>query len=114
MDGHWDTETLEDALAVLGDLPLWMLPTERWNQIGTILDRMERAFTAGDDEELRRATTDLELFGPVRVNRIGTREVDRPDPSITERQNRLVNAIGEALPSTSGRDLGGGDDRVTR
>ncbi|WFE54891.1 CATRA system-associated protein [Micromonospora sp. WMMD1155] len=115
MDGRWDMETLEDALDVLSDLPQWRLPAPHWERIGPILDQMGQAFAAGDDEELRDATTQLELYGPVRANRIGTKDVDGPDPSVTERQNRLVDEIGKAVPTRSAsrsRDQDGGrDDR---
>ncbi len=98
VDGRWDEETLEDALDVLGDLHQWRLPSPRWEQIGSILDRMGQAFAAGDDEGLRDATSQLELHGPVRANRIGTKDVNGPDPSVTERQNRLIDEIGKVVP----------------
>jgi hypothetical protein len=113
VDGRWDAESLEDALDVLGDLPRWELPEPRWELIGPILDRMEQAFAAGDDEDLRDATTQLELHGPVRANRIGTEDVTGPDPSITERQNRLVDEIGKAVPPRS-PSRGKDDDRPAR
>ena len=107
VDGRWDEETLEDALDVLGDLLQWRLPSPRWEQIGSILDRMGQAFAAGDDEGLRDATSQLELHGPVRANRIGTKDVDGPDPSVTERQNRLIDEIGESRAASPGRPCRG-------
>lgn len=107
MDGRWDRETLDDALDVLGDLPEWRLPAPRWEQVDAILGRMRLAFEAGNAEELRAATADLELHGPVRANRIGTKEPEGPDLSLLERQNHLQHALRTAVPRSPG---GGTED----
>ncbi|WP_436532782.1 CATRA system-associated protein [Actinoplanes sp. HUAS TT8] len=96
MDGRWDSETLDDALDVLGDLPEWRLPSPRWEQVSSIVDRMRQAFDAGDVVELRDATADLELHGPVRANRMGTKDPAPANASIKERQNTLVHDLNTA------------------
>jgi hypothetical protein len=118
MEQGWDEELLSDALDVLGDLPQWRLPAPRWEQVGPILDRIERAFAEGDNDGLRFATTDLEIHGPVRANRIGTKDPQGPDQSLLERQNHLVHEIGKARPAPAEggtqRPDGGRGDRSAR
>ncbi len=119
MDSTWDAETVADALDVLTDLPQWRLSQARWRQVGAVLDRMRQAVDAGDDDSLRDLTSDLELLGPVRANRIGTRSGDEePDPTIIDRQNRLVHDLGTAAPRPApdqNRAPGGdGADRSAR
>src|SRR5262245_22139687 len=92
----WDSETVNDALGVLGDLPLWQLSPPRWAQVGQTLDQLATAYLTGDVYGFRDAVADLELSGPVRALRIGsTQATGIPEP-VLERRNSMVYELTTA------------------
>jgi hypothetical protein len=99
----WDDETAQDAVDVLRDLVLWEMTAQRWEHVAEILRRIDTALTAGDADELREAVAELELSGPVRILRIGSKTVTGIPQPVLDRRNTLVHAL------TAGRS----DERQT-
>jgi hypothetical protein len=89
----WDDETLHDALDVLRALVLWKMTPQRWDHVAEILRWIDAALDAGDATELRRATVELEISGPVRILRIGSKDVTGVPPPVLDRRNTLVHKL---------------------
>ncbi|MGK5685120.1 CATRA system-associated protein [Actinoplanes sp. URMC 104] len=92
----WDDETVRDAVDVLQDLVLWEMSAQRWEHVEATLHRIERALADGDAAELREAVAELEVSGPVRILRIGTRTTTGIPPRTLDRRNALVHALTTA------------------
>lgn len=99
-----DAEATADALDVLEDLPEWELAPARWERVRDILDSLEAALRARDREAAQEAIADLELSGPVRVTRIGTKPTVPAPEEVRDRRNRLVHSIGGDARSDQGKD----------
>ena len=94
---RWDDETIQDAVDVLQDLVLWEMSPQRWEHIAGVLQRIDSALAGRDPAELREAVTELEISGPARMLRIGTKQTTGIPPQVLERRNALVHSL------TSGR-----------
>ncbi|MEV7196855.1 CATRA system-associated protein [Streptomyces sp. NPDC093510] len=113
-----DNEAREDAVNVLQDLVEWHLAPQRWERVDSIVDSIADALARRDDEALREATAELELTGPVRITRIGTRSVIPVPERTRDRANHLVHTLGrqperprqEERADTSTDSLGGDGD----
>ncbi|WP_373869681.1 CATRA system-associated protein [Acrocarpospora pleiomorpha] len=100
-------ETVEEALAVLGDLLRWRSSPGHWERIEPVVTRMQEALAIGDGEALRHVTAELELMGPTRITRIGSTSLVPPPPRIRDRTNQLIHSLGgdtAPLPSTAAAD----------
>ncbi|MFI7465118.1 CATRA system-associated protein [Nonomuraea sp. NPDC049646] len=106
-------EAVADALDVLDDLLEWRLASARWERVRDLLDALAAALRSHDPEAAQEAVAELELAGPVRVTRIGTKPLLPPSEDVRDRRNRLVHALGEVRsgqrrdgekPGTRGRD----------
>jgi hypothetical protein len=97
MDTHadWDAETVEDALAVLEDLLDWELAPPRWERAAGMLATISAALAADDPEALREAVADLELGGPTRILRIGSKTTTGIPDQILDLRNVLVHSLTE-------------------
>ncbi|MEV0168103.1 CATRA system-associated protein [Nonomuraea fuscirosea] len=99
-----DAEATADALDVLEDLPEWELVPARWERVRDILDSLEAALRTRDPEAAREAIADLELSGPVRVTRIGTKPTVPEPEEVRDRRNRLVFSLGGDTLSDQEKD----------
>jgi hypothetical protein len=90
-----DDEARDDAVDVLQDLIEWELAPQRWERVALIVGSLADALARGDGEALREATAELELTGPVRVTRIGTKSVIPVPEQTRDRANHLVHALGQ-------------------
>jgi len=97
------SETIADALDVLGDVGAWRLTEPRWVQVETILQSLATAVAAADFDGLRRATAELELIGPVRITRIGATPIVAPPRRVRDITNHLVHQLTAATGDASGR-----------
>jgi hypothetical protein len=97
------SETIADALDVLGDMGAWRLAEPRWVQVETILQSLATAITTADFDGLRRATAELELIGPVRITRIGATPIVAPPRRIRDITNHLVHQLTAADRDASSR-----------
>jgi hypothetical protein len=95
------SETIADALDVLGDLGAWRLAEPRWAQVETILESLVTAVAHGDVDGLRRATAELEVIGPVRITRIGATPTVAPPRRVRDITNHLVHQLTAAAGDTS-------------
>jgi hypothetical protein len=93
---------LGEALDALQDASQWQLTDAKWAAVEQILDAMQAALDSHDLEALATATTDLELAGPLRLIKIGTKPVEPPPPT-RDRLNRMVDSIGGAKPTDRSR-----------
>lgn len=108
----WDADTLADALDVLAEVPAWKLSPQRWDQVLAVLDRMAAAFRGGDAQELRDAVADLELSGPTRIQRVGTKETTGTPDQVVGRLGALVHSLGTQQRTASAtKDAHGADRR---
>jgi hypothetical protein len=97
-------EALGAALDALQDALQWQLTDARWAAVEQILDAMQAALESHDLEALVAATTDLELAGPLRLLKIGTKEPPvQPQPRTRDRLNQMVDSIGGAKPTGRSR-----------
>lgn len=83
----------KDALAVLQDLLEWELSAARWDGVARILDALADSLELGDLYTLAKATTQLEVAGPVRIVRIGAASSEPPPPPVRERANELIHKL---------------------
>ncbi|BCJ41109.1 hypothetical protein GCM10010168_45930 [Actinoplanes ianthinogenes] len=91
---HWDTESVTQALDALSDLVLWELTPQRWEQVAEVLHQIETALDTHDLDDLRDATSALELYGPYRkIPRIGSAGAAGIPPQVLERRNELVHRL---------------------
>ncbi|GGM40524.1 CATRA conflict system CASPASE/TPR repeat-associated protein [Dactylosporangium sucinum] len=86
-----------DALAVLGDVPEWRLPAERWPHITRLVQAMADAVAAGDSTALDAATARLEVASPIRVTPLGSEPVVPPPSPLQLLQNHLYHALDGAV-----------------
>lgn len=111
-----DGETRDDAVDVLDDLLRWQLTPQRWERVDAIVRSLVQALAAGDGDALRAATAELELAGPVRITRIGTKPLIPVPEKTRDRANRLVHTLGgrpqEPRPDGPTDDTGGDSDTV--
>ncbi|MET0423514.1 MAG: CATRA system-associated protein [Actinoplanes sp.] len=99
----WDAETVQDTVDVLQDLVLWELPPQRWDIAAQLLRRIEVALAARDADEVREATAELELLGPIRILRIGSAGSMSIPEQLLDRRNTLVHALTRGpLPEREG------------
>lgn len=103
-DRPLDAETTVDALSVLEDLPEWELTPARWERVRDILDMLDAALRARDSEAAQEAIADLELSGPVRGTRIGTKSTVPAPEEVRDRLNRLVHSLGGDARSAEGKN----------
>jgi hypothetical protein len=89
----WDDELVRDAIVVLQDMVLWQMAPPRWTKIAGKLDRLDAALAAGDPVVLRQAVTDLQISGPVRITRIGTKTVTGVPKPVLDLRNTLVHKL---------------------
>ncbi len=89
----WEDEAVQDAVDVLQDLVLWEMAPQRWDRVAEILERIAVASVTLDAGALREAVLELELSGPVRINRIGSKTVTGIPQPVLERRNTLVHAL---------------------
>lgn len=107
-----DEDAAVDALDVLAEMPGWRLTPERWEQVLLLLDRMDAAFRAADVRELRDSIADLEISGPTRIDRVGSRVVTGIPDQVAGRRMPLMHALGrEKPPAPAPKDAGGTDRR---
>jgi hypothetical protein len=92
-----------EAREILDDILAWRLTAGRWELVGQIVGSMATAQAQGDLEDLRRATIDLELVSPVRVIKLGEKEVPPPQP-LREQVNHLIHSLGAETPEPEGGD----------
>lgn len=90
-----------DALEVVSDALQWQLPLTQWQTIEQALAAMQAAATAGDMAALVKATADLEVAGPLRIQRISATPSGAPEPRVRELLNQLVFTLGGTSASTS-------------
>ncbi|MFJ4525587.1 CATRA system-associated protein [Streptomyces sp. NPDC088810] len=112
-----DGETRDDAVDVLDDLLQWQLTAERWERVEALVRSLDQALAAGDGDALRAATAELELAGPVRITRIGTKSLIPVPEKTRDRANRLVHTLGNRPrePRLDGpTDDAGGDGGTVR
>jgi hypothetical protein len=83
-----------EALQVVLDALVWQLAPARWQAVDQALAAMEAAVAANDQAALAEATADLEVAGPLRLNRIGDTS-DDPPPDVRDRLNRLVYSLAD-------------------
>ncbi|MFI9568782.1 CATRA system-associated protein [Streptomyces rishiriensis] len=106
-----DGETRDDAVDVLDDLLQWQLTAERWEHVEALVRSLDQALAARDADALRAATAELELAGPVRITRIGTKALIPVPEKTRDRANRLVHTLGgrpqEPRPDGPADDTGG-------
>ncbi|MFY1659699.1 CATRA system-associated protein [Micromonospora sp. WMMD1274] len=100
LEDSWDDETAQDAVDVLQDLVLWEMTAQRWEHIAEILRRIERAWDTGEAIELRDAITDLEINGPVRIMRIGSKTVTGIPKPVLDQRNTLVHKLTSETRNT--------------
>lgn len=107
--GDLDAETVEDALDVVQDLVLWELTPQRWGRVQEILANIAAALTARDAVALREAVAELELSGPVRALRIGSKEVIGVPEPVVGQQYPLEHAlvVERSRQAAAGRTPGG-------
>ncbi|MFI0483522.1 CATRA system-associated protein [Actinomadura sp. 9N215] len=111
------SETIDDALAVLGDLLVWKFSSERWERVESIVVRMREAVDAHDEAALVEATVDLELAGPTRITRIGDTPLVPPPRRVRTRANELIHSLGGDTahppdsPEPDGADAGDTGDQ---
>lgn len=91
----WNDEAVQEAVVLLQDLVLWELSPQRWDNVERILSRIAQAMTDRDLRALHDATAELELSGPVRVLRIGSKESTGIPPMILDRRNQLIHSLTE-------------------
>jgi hypothetical protein len=89
----WDDEIIQDAVDVLQDLVLWEMSPRRWERVEEILRLIETALAARDTDALREAVSELEINGPPRILRIGSKEETKIPPPVFERRNTLVHTL---------------------
>ncbi|MEU6590543.1 CATRA system-associated protein [Streptomyces sp. NPDC046881] len=111
-----DGETRDDAVDVLDDLLQWQLTAERWERVEALVRSLDQALVEGDGDALRAATAELELAGPVRITRIGSKALIPVPEKTRDRANRLVHTLGgrprEPRPDGTTADVGGDGDTV--
>jgi len=89
----WDDETVQDAVDVLRDLVLWEMTSQRWAHVEEVLRRIGAALAARDGRELREAVAELEISGPVRMLRIGSKPAEGIPAPVLDRRNVLVHSL---------------------
>jgi hypothetical protein len=94
---------LGDALDALQEASQWQLTDAKWAAVEQILDAMQTALESRDLEALVAATTDLELAGPLRLLKIGTKQPVEAPPPTRDRLNRMVDSLGGAKPADRSR-----------
>jgi hypothetical protein len=97
-----DQETLQDALDVLGDLVDWQLAEEKWHRVEELVAAMAAALENGDMEQLRDATTDLEIFSPGRITRIGAAVKVLAPPPVRARADDLLHFLTVSVQERDG------------
>lgn len=88
-----------EALEVVSDALQWRLAAAQWQAVEQVLIAMDAALTAGDLRALSRATVELELAGPLRIQRISATASGSPDLKVRDLLNHLVFALGGASAS---------------
>ena len=104
-----DDETVQDAVVLLQDLVLWEMSPQRWERVDELLQRINDAYAARDATELRAATAELEISGPVRILRIGSKQSTGIPPMTLERRNTLIHSLSS--PATGSSATTPEDDR---
>ena len=90
----------QDALDVLGDALRWQLPAARWRQVDDAVLAMAEALARDDEEAFRRATSDLELAGPVRAVSAQQPAEDPETVPVRERINEMIHTLtGPTAPA---------------
>jgi hypothetical protein len=82
-----------EALDVLLGALRWQLTDDRWQKMQPVLDEMKSALEAADAPALMTATAQMELFGPVRISRIGATGPVPPPISVRDGVNLLVHEL---------------------
>jgi hypothetical protein len=91
-------DDLQDALEVLQSARYWHLPAARWVEVERPVDALTRAFAADDDKAFRRATTELELLGPVRAASAADPPREPAGERIRERIVELIHTLAIPRP----------------
>jgi hypothetical protein len=105
-----DDRQARETVAVLQQVANWELAASRWDRVSGVLDAMQAALGSEDAEALAAAVIDLELAGPVRIVRIGSKQPSAPPPLIRERVNELIHGLTASVrddpAAEPGRDTG--------
>ncbi|MEV5822393.1 CATRA system-associated protein [Micromonospora harpali] len=107
-----DPRTIRDLVSMLREAQGWRLTDGKWQEVGRLVEDVEKALAGGDAAALRRLTDTLEVAGEVRITRIGAASTPQPvPPPIRDRLNRLVHQLS---PPSGGRAGGAAGDRPSR
>jgi nucleoside phosphorylase len=101
-----DVAARNEAASLLFDVPLWELPERKWAKVHEVLMAMRAAGAAGDVDELRQRTDELEWLSPRRMTRLGTVPVVPPPPPTLAVRDRLVHELGVDLANVCARPAG--------
>jgi hypothetical protein len=91
----FDAEVLQEALQVVEDAIAWELSPAHWEAIEPLLDALASALRSGDEAALISATTDLQLYSPVRIITLGSKSSVPPPPPVRYLLNTLVHSIDD-------------------
>ena len=108
-----DAETVDDELDVLGYLAAWEQAPHRWDSVFLILQRMAAALAVRDGVELRDAIADLQLSGPVRIQRIGSANTTGIPEPVLDPRNTLVTSSPRNAPPDPRRRVTVVDRKLT-
>lgn len=98
-----DPALIADTIDVLSDIRAAQANDARWREIAEVLEIALDALAAGDAEQFREAAADLSDLGPTRVTRVGSPSRTAAPPTVRERIDRLVHALGAAPATNDGR-----------
>jgi hypothetical protein len=96
-----DEETRTDALDVLRDALQWRLTEARWSAVGPVVGTLAAAVRDGRTDDVRSATADLELLGPVRARSLGDQSTGPAPEPVREEINELVDTLDGRVPPPS-------------
>ncbi|WP_144082587.1 CATRA system-associated protein [Micromonospora sp. DH13] len=106
-----DPRMIRDLISMLREAQGWRLTDGKWQEVGRLVEDVEKALAGGDDAALRRVIDTLEVAGEVRITRIGASTPQPVPPRLRDRLNRLVHQLS---PSSGGRAGGAAGDRPSR